>query len=140
MERLKGFPYIAYPVHYWLIKLSIEYDTWMVQNRHSLLRLLLVETEKKEGMRIGDIGRPTKSVHESSRAQILWAAELIQVASAAGGRERMMYNVHRCMHMVLDDLKSICTSWLSTKTRNIVKLSCFPILAAYFCNVPEGKT
>lgn len=59
---LKGFVFFAYPVHVALLHFSKEYKKSLIQSRHCLVVLLLLETERSGGMREVDIGGPRESL------------------------------------------------------------------------------
>lgn len=59
---LKGSARASYPVHTMLLNFSKEYNTLLLQNRHSLVVFFSVETEKSGGVKVEDIDGLQKSV------------------------------------------------------------------------------
>lgn len=61
------------------------------------------------------------------------------MTSGSQGREQRVPILHQSSRMDLDDQKSTCVVAFNAGSKNSTELSCFLILASYYCDIPERK-
>lgn len=123
-----------------LLKFSKKYKRRLIQEQHSLVAFLRVETEKSEYMGRKDTGTTWWSVYKYCTSQLLSAEDSKQMSPGAEKRGKKICILHQSMEVVLDNEESSYAMRLAARMKNIVERSNFPILLYYYCDTLESKT
>lgn len=136
---LKANALVAYPIHAVLLNFSLTHRRFLIDNGYTIVGFLPVGA----GGYLDDEKDSTENISDSTlgiEAHIpIPLKDYIRTASHKRGREEKMGNLHGAILQVLQPLAACSQTGFLARCREDEEWNCFPTIASYCSDIPEGK-